>query len=67
MAKMNSVRILLSLVTNKDWTLHQFDVKNTFLHSYLEEEVYRDIPPYFDDSKLVGKVHKLKKSLYGLK
>ncbi|CAL9004549.1 unnamed protein product [Prunus brigantina] len=27
MAKMNTVRVLLSLVVNLDWTLRQFDVK----------------------------------------
>ena len=65
--KMIFVRILLSLAANKDWALHQFDVKNTFLHYDLEEEVYMDIPLGFDDSKSAGKVCKLKKSLCGLK
>ena len=31
-AKMNSIRILLSLTTNLDWPLHQLDVKNAFLN-----------------------------------
>ena len=66
-AKMNSVRILLSLAVNRDWPLHQFDVKNAFLHGDLEEEVYLDVPPGFEDSKTEGKVCRLKKSLYGLK
>lgn len=46
-AKPNIVRVLLSLVANVDWPLHQFDVKNTFLHKDLEEEVYMDIPPRY--------------------
>ena len=66
-AKINSVRILLSLAANRDWPLHQFDVKNAFLHGDLEEEVYMDVPPGFEDSKTEGKVCRLKKSLYGLK
>ena len=61
LAKMNSVRILLSLVTNKDWALYQFDVKKDFLHGDLEEEVYMDILPSFDNSKSAGKVCNLKK------
>lgn len=30
-AKINTVRVLLSLAANLDWPLQQFDVKNTFL------------------------------------
>ena len=46
-AKTNSIRILLSLAANLEWYLHQFDVKNAFLHRDLEEEVYMDNPPGF--------------------
>ena len=55
MAKMNYVRILLSLAANKNQTLHQFNVKNIFLHGDLEEKVYMNIPPNFDGSKLARK------------
>jgi hypothetical protein len=34
-AKMNSIRVRLSVATNLDWPLHQFDVKNVFLHVVL--------------------------------
>ena len=66
-AKMNTVRILLSCAANLDWTVHQLDVKNTFLHGDLKEEVYMEIPPGFEDAKTIGKVCRLKRSLYGLK
>ncbi|GAU31183.1 hypothetical protein TSUD_316080 [Trifolium subterraneum] len=65
-AKLNTVRILLSLAANLDWPLHQLDVKNVFLNGDLEEEVYMDIPPGFED-RFGSNVCKLNKSLYGLK
>lgn len=65
-AKLNTVRILLSLVANLDWPLHQLDVKNAFLNGNLEEEVSMDSPLGFED-KFGSKVCKLEKSLYGLK
>ena len=38
-AKLNIVRILLSIAANRGWPLWQFDVKNAFLNVKLEEEV----------------------------
>ena len=66
MEKLNIVRILLSLVVNFDWELQQYDVKNAFLHSDLEEENYMSIPLGFSGSD-GNKVCRLKKALYGLK
>ena len=60
-------KILLSLVVNSNWLLHQLDVKNAFLNVDLEEEVFMSPPPGFEENVGVGKVCKLKKSLYGLK
>nr|CAD1824908.1 unnamed protein product [Ananas comosus var. bracteatus] len=67
-AKINTVRVLLSLAANLDWPLQQFDVKNTFLHGELSEEVYIDLPPgCMIPERHSQKVCRLKKSLYGLK
>ena len=67
-AKINTVRVLLSLVEKMDWPLQQFDVKNAFLHGELSEEVYMDLPPRCMIPEVYcRKVCKLKKSLYGLK
>nr|CAN78733.1 hypothetical protein VITISV_020436 [Vitis vinifera] len=66
-AKLNTIRILLSLVVNQDWCLQQLDIKNAFLNGDLEEEVYMEIPPGFEGSMAKNQVCKLQKSLYGLK
>ena len=64
-AKINAMRVLLSLAANFDWNLHQFDVKNAFLHGDLEEEIYMACLSGFDT--YTKKVCRLKKAPYGLK
>ena len=66
-AKLNTVRVLLCLAANLDWSLHQLDVKNAFLNGDLEEEVYMDIPAGLETTSNFNKVCRLRKSLYGLK
>ena len=67
MAKLKTVRVLLSLAANLNWLLYQFDVKNAFLHGDLKEEVYMDIPPGYMTSSKTEVVCNLQKALYRLK
>nr|GEW03541.1 hypothetical protein [Tanacetum cinerariifolium] len=59
--------VFCSVTTNKGWPLHQFDVKNAFLHGELKEEVYMEAPHGFTNKFGEREVCLLKKSLYGLK
>ncbi|RVW74635.1 Retrovirus-related Pol polyprotein from transposon TNT 1-94 [Vitis vinifera] len=65
-AKMNTVGILLSMAAHYNWQLLQYDVKNAFLHGDLDEEIYMNIPPGFEENT-GNKLCKLKKALYELK
>ena len=66
-AKMTSVRLCISLAATHNWDLHQLDIKNAFLHGDLQEEVYMEQPPGFVAQGEIGKVCRLRKSLYGLR
>jgi hypothetical protein len=59
--------MIISLTSTMGWTLHQMDVKITFLNGDIEEEVYIK---QLDGFLIHGKeshVCRLKKALYGLK
>jgi hypothetical protein len=66
-AKMTTVRVIITMATTKGWSLHQMDVKNVFLHGDLQEKVYMEQPPGYVDETYPNLVCRLKKTLYGLK
>jgi hypothetical protein len=41
-ARLTTIRVLLSLAASFGLTIHQMDVKTTFLNGELEEEIYMD-------------------------
>ncbi|CAN6917953.1 unnamed protein product [Brassica oleracea] len=66
-AKLHTIRILLSLAVNLEWDLWQMDVKNAFLQGELEDEVYMKPPPGMEEMVKPGNVLRLRKAIYGLK
>ena len=66
-AKIASVRLLLSMVVMCSWPLFQLDIKNAFLHGDLAGEVYMEQPPGFVAQGESSLVCRLRRSLYGLK
>ena len=64
MAKINTIKFILSLAINLNQPLRQFDIKNVSLHGHMLE-VHIDPPLGFTPKG--GKVSKLKMALYGLK
>ena len=67
MAKIASVRLLLSIAAMPLWSLFQLNIKNVFLHRDLAEEVYMEQSFGFVAQWESSLVCKLFRSLYGLK
>ncbi|PKU60059.1 Retrovirus-related Pol polyprotein from transposon TNT 1-94 [Dendrobium catenatum] len=66
-AKLPTIRILLTVALHHDWSVHQLDVANAFLHGSLEETVYMRQPQGFVDVAHPNHVCLLQKAIYGLK
>jgi len=66
-ARLDTIRMLISLSAQNNWKIHQMDVKSAFLNDTLEEKVYvKQLAGYEVEGK-EDKVYILKKALYGLK
>ena len=65
--KMCSILVILGLTASMNLELEQLDVKTTFLHGDLDEEIFIEQPEGFKVKGKENMVCKLKKSIYGLK
>ncbi|GJX74919.1 retrovirus-related pol polyprotein from transposon TNT 1-94 [Tanacetum coccineum] len=66
--KMTKIMLVLSIVASEDLYLEKLDVKITFLHGNLDEDIYMAQPEDFQSAgKEENLMCMLKKSLYGLK
>jgi hypothetical protein len=66
-ARLTTIRILLSLAVSHGLLIHQMDVKTAFLNGELEGKIYMTQPDGFVVKGQEDKVCKLVMSLYGLK
>ena len=64
-SKYTTLRTLLALAASQDLEIHQLDIKTAFLNGELEEDVWIQQPPGYDNGN--GMACHLHKSLYGLK
>lgn len=64
-AKLSTIRSMLSVASAEKMHLTQFDVSTAFLYGELEEVIYMQQPEGYSDG--TENVCKLKRSLYGLK
>jgi hypothetical protein len=66
-ARLTTIRVLLSLATSHGLLVHQMDVKTTFLNGEVYDEIYMEQPAGFVGNDQERMVCKLLKPLYGLK
>ena len=65
--RLEAIHILLAYASHNEMKLYQMDVKSDFLNSFINELVYVDQPPGFEDPRYPNHVYRLSKALYGLK
>ena len=66
-ARLESLRILLSIACTMDFKLYQMNVKCAFLNGFLNEEVFVEQPKGFQDPHFSDHVLRLKKAVYEMK
>src|SRR5207253_3176579 len=66
-ARLEAICILLAYASSHNIKLYQMNVKSAFLNCYINELVYVEQPPGFEDPKHPNHVYRLFKALYSLK
>ena len=65
----DTLRTMLSLANQKDWSLYQIDISNAYLHSVLPRPQFMEQPPGFEQRDEHGEklICRLQRGLYGTK
>lgn len=66
-SRLDTIRLVLVVAAQKGWKVFQLNLKSTFLHGVLQEEIYVEQSEGFVVQGKEDKVYLLKKALYGLK
>ena len=66
-SRLEVIRMLFAFACYKNFILYQMDVKSDFLNGLINDEVFVEQPPGFENFNFPNHVFKLKKTLYGLK
>ena len=65
--RLETLRLICSLLAIRKWKGRQVDFKTAFLNGHLDEPVYMEQPPGFEDPIHPDYVCEVRRSLYGLK
>jgi hypothetical protein len=65
--RLETLRLIFSLLGSRGWKGRQVDFKTAFLNGHLEKPVYMEQPPGFEDPQHPDWVCEVNRSLYGLK
>jgi len=66
-ARLKTIRLLLAFACYKNFRSFQMDVKSTFPNGFIQEEVYVEQPPGFEDPKRPDSVFQTEKGFIWIK
>src|SRR5438128_8923052 len=61
-ARLESIRILITFATHHNFKLYQMNIKSTFLNGPIQELGFVEQPPGFEDPSMPNHVYKLHKT-----
>jgi histone deacetylase 1/2 len=67
MLRLETLRLIYSLMASKSWTGQQVDFKTAFLNGNIDKPIFMEQPPGFEDPQRPDYVCKINRLLYGLK
>jgi hypothetical protein len=65
--RLETLRLIFSLLASRGWKGRQVDFKTAFLNGHLDKPIYMEQPPGFEDPQHPDWVCEVSRSLYGLK